>query len=246
MYIRKITRQKDGKVHGYWALVESRRTARGPRQHIVAYLGELDAGGRLGVQRAIEGRDDDSIDLFEEREPEWVEVNIHGIRTEQVREFGDIWLALELIRRLDLDDFFHQILPVKREEVSWADLVCVLLIARFCHPSSELYIAEHYYGHSALAYLLGIPDEKIYVNRLYRALDKLLPHKERLESHLKTRYGDLFKIDYDLLLYDITSTYFEGEALGNAQARRGYSRGINARIVSRCALPWWSLVKGFR
>lgn len=245
MYIRKITRQKDGKVHGYWALVESRRTVRGPRQHIVAYLGELDAGGRLGVHRALEGRDDSVMDFFEEEAPEWVEVNIQGIRTEKVREFGDIWLALELIRRLGLDDFFHQILPVRREGVRWADLVGVLVIARFCHPSSELYIAEHYYGHSALAYLLGIPDEKIYVNRLYRALDKLLPHKERLESHLKTRYGDLFTIDYDLLLYDITSTYFEGEARGNAQARRGYSRDKRpdckqvciALVVTRQGIP---------
>jgi transposase len=94
-----------------------------------------------------------------------------------------------------------------------------------CHnPSSELYIAEHYYGHTSLADLIGIPTEQVYVNRLYRALDKLLPHKESLEAHLKGRYGELFKIEYDLLLYDVTSTYFEGEALGNPQAKRGYSR----------------------
>lgn len=224
MYIRKITRKKDGKVHAYWALVESQRTARGPRQRIVSYLGELDAGGRLGVQMAVEGRRDYQGDLFEEIEPEWVEVNIHGIRTERVREFGDIWLALELIKRLGLDVFFRQAMPWRREEVSWADLACVLMIARFCNPSSELYIAEHYYGHTALADLLGIAEDKIHANRLYRALDKLLLHKESLEAHLKGRYGELFKIEYDLLLYDVTSTYFEGEALGNPQAKRGYSR----------------------
>ena len=122
MYIRKITRKKDGKIHAYWALVESHRTVRGPRQRIVSYLGELDAEGRLGVQMAVEGRREYQGDLFEEIEPEWVEVNIHGVRSERVREFGDIWLALELIKRLGLDVFFRQVMPCRREEVSWADL----------------------------------------------------------------------------------------------------------------------------
>lgn len=224
MYLRKITRKKDGKVHAYWALVESRRTARGPRQHIVAYLGQSDAAGRLGVKMTAEGRRNNQRDLFDEVEPEWVEVNIHGVRSERVRDFGDIWLALELLKRLELYDFFHQVIASPRSNIAWADLVCVLIIARFCNPSSELYIAEHYYGHTALADLIGIPTERVYVNRLYRALDKLLPHKERLEQHLKERLGELFDIQYDLLLYDVTSTYFEGEALGNPQARRGYSR----------------------
>jgi len=245
MYIRKITRNKDGKVHAYWALVESRRTVRGPRQHVVAYLGELDAGGRLGVQMCAEARGGHQGDLFEDIKPQWVEVNINKVRTERPREFGDIWLALELIKRLGLDDFFHEVLPSGREGVSWADLACVLIISRFCNPSSELYIAEHYYGHSALADLIGIPNDKIHVNRLYRALDKLLPHKESLEAHLKRRYGELFKIEYDLLLYDVTSTYFEGEALGNAQAKRGYSRDKRpdckqvciALVVTREGIP---------
>jgi hypothetical protein len=226
MYLRKITRKKDGKVHAYWALVESRRTARGPRQHVVAYLGELDAAGRLGVKMAAEGRSVSQRDLFEEAEPEWVEVNVHGVRTERVRDFGDIWLAFELLKRLGLYEFFHRVIPTPRADIPWADLACVLIIARFCNPSSELYIAEHYYGHTALADLIGIPTEQVYVNRLYRALDKLLPHKERLEHHLKTRFGELFDIQYDLLLYDVTSTYFEGEALGNPQAKRGGMKSL--------------------
>jgi transposase len=115
-------------------------------------------------------------------------------------------------------------MPSDRAKVTWADLACVLTITRFCNPSSELYIAEHFYGHSALSDLMGIPDDKIYENRLYRALDKLLPHKESLEEHLKERFGELFDIEYNLLLYDITSTYFEGEAKRNPQAKRGYSR----------------------
>jgi transposase len=224
VYIRKINIKKDGKTHAYWALVESRRTERGPRQHVIAYLGEMDAAGRLGVQKAAEGRSDHQVDLYENLEPEWVEVNVRGVRTERVRDFGDIWLALQLLKRLGLLEFFHQVIPARKEKIRWADLACILTIARFCEPSSELYIVEHFYGHTALADLMGIPDEMVYDNRLYRALDKLLPHKEALQKHLKQRLGELFSIDYDLLLYDVTSTYFEGEALANPQAKRGYSR----------------------
>ncbi len=224
MYLRKIKRHKDGKTHGYWALVESYRTASGPRQRVVAYLGEMDASGRLSMQLAAENRRDYKADMFDELEPKWVEVNITAVRVERVRDFGDIWLALELIKRLGLYDFFHQVIPLGREQIPWAKLALVLLIARFCDPSSELYIAEHYYGHTALADLLGIADAQIYDNRLYRAMDHLLPHKKDLEQHLKQRFGQLFQINYDLLLYDVTSTYFEGDAAANPQAQRGYSR----------------------
>ena len=191
---------------------------------MVAYLGEMDAAGRLGVQKAAEGRSDHQVELYDNLEPEWVEVNVRGVRTERVRDFGDIWLALQLLKRLGLLEFFHQVIPVGREKIRWADLACILTIARFCKPSSELYIAEHFYGHTALADLMGIPNDKVYENRLYRALDKLLPHKQALEKHLKQRFGELFGIEYDLLLYDVTSTYFEGQALGNPQAKHGHSR----------------------
>lgn len=224
MYLRKVTRKKDGKTHTYWALVESHRTPRGPRQRIIAYLSEMDAAGRLGVKRAAEGRADHQKNLFEDLEPEWVEVNVRGVRTERVRDFGDIWLALELLRRLGLSDFFRHVMPAGREKIAWSELASVLVIARFCDPRSELYIAEHFYGHTALADLMGIPNADVYDNRLYRALDKLVPHKEALEKHLKERFGELFDIQYDLLLYDVTSTYFEGEAAKNPQAKRGYSR----------------------
>jgi transposase len=224
MFLRKIKRNKDGKTHAYWALVESYRTSRGPRQRIVAYLGEMDNSDCLSVKMASENRRYFQDDLYEDLNPKWIEVNINAVRVERVRDFGDIWLALELLKRLGLYDFFHQHMPTGREGVPWAKLVCVLIIARFCHPKSELYIAEHYYGHTALADLMGIPDDKIYDNRLYRTLDKLLPHKKALEKHLKERFGQLFQINYDLLLYDVTSTYFEGKAEKNPQAKRGYSR----------------------
>ena len=245
MYIRKITIHKDGKAHAYWALVESRRTARGPRQRVVAYLGAMDASGRLGVKLAAEGRYHYQKDFLDDGEPEWVEVNIKGVRTGRVFDFGDIWLALELIKRLKLDAFFRRVIPRGRGSVAWDTLAIVLIVARFCDPKSELYIAEHFYGHSALPFLTGIPAQKIYDNRLYRALDRLLAHKEELERHLKERFGSLFGIRYDLLLYDITSTYFEGECKGNTQARRGYSRDkrpdrkqvLIALVVTREGIP---------
>ena len=224
MYIRKIKRQKDGKTHAYWALVESYRTERGPRQRTVAYLGEMDSAGRIGVKVAAEGSKGYQQNLSEPVEPRWVEVNLQGIRTERIREFGAVWLGLELFKRLGLDKFFKEVLPEGREEIPWADMVLILLLARFCHPSSELYIAEHFYGQSALSDLLGVSPDKVNDDRLYRALDQLLPYKEALESHLKERMGGLFGNQYDLLLYDLTSTYFEGQAEKNDQAQRGYSR----------------------
>jgi len=225
MYIRKKTRIKDGKRHDYWALVESYRTERGPRQRTVAWLGELDKAGRLGVASAAKGSRIYQRKLFaEDVEPQWVEVNVKGVRVENIRDFGGPWLCLELIGRMRLDRFFSENITSGREKVPWAAMALVLVICRLCRPSSELHIAEHFFDQTALSDLLGIASNKINENRLYRSLDKVLPHKEGLERHLKERAGSLFNLDYDLFLYDVTSTYFEGESLGNELAQRGYSR----------------------
>lgn len=245
MFLRKINRKKDGKNHYYWALVEPYRTVKGPRQRIVAYLGEMDGAGRIGLKNTATGETSYQTDIFEEQEPEWVEVNIRGVHTENDREFGNIWLALELFKTLGLYEFFKKVLPRGREKVLWADLALILIVARFCKPSSELYIAEHFYGHTAFPDIMGISADKIYDNRLYRALDKLLPQKNLLEKHLKERFGELFDIEYNLLLYDITSTYFEGEVKSNPQAKRGYSRDkrpdckqvLIAMIVTKEGIP---------
>lgn len=225
MYLRKTARFKDGKRHCYWALVESYRTERGPRQRVVAWLGEMDKAGRLGVERAAEGVSEIQQDLFEEKtEPKWVEINVNGVRVENVRDFGGPWLGLELMRYLGLDRFLLEHVVQGREEIPWAIMAEVLVLCRLCHPSSELHIAEHFYEQTALADLLGIALEKINEDRLYRALDQVLPQKEALEKHLKETVGSLFRLDYDLFLYDVTSTYFEGEARLNPLAQRGYSR----------------------
>jgi transposase len=224
VYIRKTTRFKDGKRHHYWALVESYRTERGPRQRVVAWLGEMDKAGRLGVENVAEGVCGFQRDLFEKTEPEWVEIDVKRVRVENVVDFGGPWLSLELMHCLDLDQFLLEQVPRGREEIPWAILVEVLVPCRMCHPSSELHIAEHFFEQTALADLLGISRDKINEDRLYRALDQVLPYKEALERHLKERAGSLFKLDYDLFLYDVTSTYFEGEARINPLAQRGYSR----------------------
>jgi len=245
MYLRRCYRRKDGKRHAYWALVESYRRAGGPRQRVVAYLGEMDEAGRLGVRQQAEHGDGTwQARLFDSAEPEWIEVDLKRIAVERSREFGGPWLGLELCRRLGLVEFPERAIASGREEIPWPLMALVLVLGRLCEPSSELHLAEHFYEASALAEWLGIPAEKVNQDRLYRALDQLLPHKEALEKHLKERLGELFELDYDLLLYDITSTYFEGEAAANPLAQRGYSRDhrpdckqVNiALVVSRCGI----------
>ena len=245
MFIRPCYRTKDGKRHAYWALVESYRSERGPRQRIVAYLGQLDEAGRLGVRQAAQGKEDSrQRQLFDETQPEWVSVNAAAVRVENCRQFGGPWLALELIKQLGLHDFLERALPSGREDVPWSLTALILIIARLCEPSSELHIAEHFYRQTALPELLGVPVHKVDDNRLYRGLDQLLPHKESLEKHLKHRLGELFGLEYDLLLYDVTSTYFEGRA-NFPLAQRGYSRDQRsdckqvciALVVSRCGMP---------
>ncbi|NLX99209.1 MAG: IS1634 family transposase, partial [Rhodopirellula sp.] len=161
------------------------------------------------------------------------------------RDFGGPWLGLQLVEQLGLKDFLDRTIPDGREEIPWSLMALVLILCRLCEPSSELHIAEHFYAQSALADLLGISPEKINEQRLYRALDAILPHKEALETFLKNRLGELFGIEYDLLLYDVTSTYFEGQAERNPLAQRGYSRDHRpdckqvciGLVVSKCGMP---------
>ena len=238
MFIRPCYRTKDGKRHAYWALVESYRSRRGPRQRTVAYLGQLDQQVRLGVQQAAEGHLSYQRHLapppkrlrrsreggFDDVEPEWVQVDFKRIRVERCLDFGGPWLAMQLLDRLELPTLLSRLLSEGREQIPWSVMAVVLVIARLCDPSSELYSAEHFYKRTALCELLAVPAEKIDDDRLYRALDRLLPHKAALETHLKKRMGQLFDLDYDLLLYDVTSSYFEGLAKGNPLAQYGYSR----------------------
>ena len=227
MYLRHTTLRKDGKVHRYWRLVRSVRIGRRVIQQTVAHLGALDQHGRLearalarhliGVPEESQLFDDGSRDVT-------VPVRLKGIRIERSRQFGDVYLALALWRGMGLEDLCERLLPAGKERIGWAKMAAVLVAARFCEPSSELHIAEDWYRRTALSDLLQLDDEEVNKDRLYRGLDHLLAHKADLEAHLSERCGELFAIQNEVLLYDVTSTYFEGQAEANPQAKRGYSR----------------------
>src|SRR3990172_5986095 len=227
MYLRHTTVTKNGRPHTYWRLVRSVRSGHKVRQETVAQLGELDARGRVKAQalaRSLVGVERQP-GLFDEELPEQpLEVDLKRLRLERGRRFGDVWLGLRLWQALGLDQWLEQWLPRGREAVPWSAMVAVLVIARLCEPSSELHIAEDWFRRTALSDLLGLAEAKVNDDRLYRALDRLLPHKDALEQHLQARLGTLFRLEDDLLLYDVTSTYFEGQAAANRLAARGYSR----------------------
>lgn len=248
MFLRRCQQRTSSGVYSYWKLVESHRTDRGPRQRVVAYLGGMDAAGRMGVKAAAEGDDPvDQLSLFDDGAPapRFIEIDTARVRVENVRSFGGEWLAMQLIDKLGLHCFLADTLTPGREQIPWDAMAMVLVILRLLEPSSELRVAEHLFERTALDTLLGISAQKVNDDRVYRALDKLLPHKDNLQKYLKERLGELFKLDYDLLLYDLTSTYFEGQCKNNPLAQRGYSRDQRgdckqvciALAVSRCGMP---------
>jgi transposase len=156
--------------------------------------------------------------------PLWCEVDVRGVRVQRVREFGEVYLALSLWRRLGLHMLLRELIPAGREAVPWEHIACLLTIARFCAQPSELGVAERWYQRTALEDVLGVSWEQINDDRLYRGLDVLHEHKEKLTQHLLKRYESWFGVGFEFLLYDVTSTFFEGQLLGNTQAARGYSR----------------------
>jgi len=197
MFLRRCERRKNGKTHTYWALVESYRTARGSRQRVVAYLGELKRSEKSGwaqLGRKLSGQAKPQRSLFDP--PHY-------------------------------DD------PADDEE-PWATVAAILTVARFCRPQSELHIECTWYEQTALDDLLGVAGEKVHTDRLYAGMDRLLGCKEALEKHLRGRLGNLFDLEYDLLLYDVTSTYFEGECRANPLAKRGYSRDGRPQCLQVC------------
>jgi transposase len=256
MFLRRYVRTKAGKPHTYFALVESVRTEAGPRQRIIAYLGELNAGQEHRWQRTVvfhnrQGDaqqlrmfpDDDTVPLPDD--PDIVRVRVNEIGWTNARGFGDVYLARWLWNLLDLDAIIHQHVPPGKETVRPADVVAIEVINRLCAPCSEFALAEHWYASTGLEDLLGVPDEAVTKDRLYRMLDRLLKAQVAIENDLKARFQGLFQLEYDLLLYDLTSSYFEGLAEENDLAKRGYSRDhrsdckqiVLALVVTREGFP---------
>jgi Transposase DDE domain len=235
MYLRRHRRRANGETYEYWTLVESRRTASGPRQHTVATLGKLpglDENVRAGweaVDALLEGRPpaaqlDFSGSPPAASPPQWCQVDVRGVRVERVRDFGLVYLALALWRRLGLHTLLNELMPAGREEIPWERIACLLTVARFCAQPGELGVAQRWYQRTALEDLLGVSWDKINDDRLYRGLDELHAHKDQLTQHLLARYQSWFGVGFEFLIYDVTSTFFEGQAQGNAKAARGYSR----------------------
>jgi transposase len=239
MFLRAYHRTKAGKRHTYFALVESKRTASGPRQRIVAELGELSPDDQRRWQRTaiFHGRSGDGkqLSLLPEDasvplpdDPDVVRIRLGKVGWTNARAFGDIWLGLELWRRLGLDQIIARHLPAGRETVPPALMVAIEVISRLCvgqgGPTSEFGLAEHGYARTALEDLLGVPDAEVTKDRLYRTLDELLTAKEPIEQDLKERLGELFSLNFDLLLCDLTSSFFEGLAEQDELAARGHSR----------------------
>jgi transposase len=256
MFLRRHRRTKDGKTLTYFALVESVRTDAGPRQHVVAHLGELNSDQERRWQRTVvfhnrQGEaeqlrlfpDDDQLALPDD--PDIVRVRVDSIGWTNGRRFGDVWLARWLWHFLDLERIVDRHLPQGQEDVRPADIVAIEVINRLCQPCSEFALAEHWYASTALKELLGVPDALVTKDRLYRTLDRLRGAQVAIENDLKAQLGTLFQLDYELLLYDLTSTYFEGLAEDNDLAQRGYSRDhrsdckqvVIALIVTRDGFP---------
>jgi hypothetical protein len=255
MFLRRYSRTKNGKTHVYFALVESTRTNAGPRQRVVAHLGELNHTQERRWQRTVVcyNRQGDAQELLlfpDDDTPLPDDPHVARIRLDKVgwtngRRFGDIWLARWLWQLLQLDQIVARHVPQRQETVAPADVVALEVINRLCQPCSEFALAQHWYASTGLEDLLGVPDAEVTKDRLYRTLDQLRTAQEKIENDLKQRFGVLFQLDYDLLLYDLTSSYFEGLAETNELARRGYSRDhrsdclqvIVALVVTRDGFP---------
>jgi transposase len=234
MFLRPHSRNKDGKDHAYWSLVETVRTPDGPRQKTLCYLGELNSSAQSRWLKTVEvfneQGDAQQLKLFPSHvapppdDPQVARVLLNKVRLERTRQFGSCFLGLNLWKRLELDRFFEETVDQKASDVPWSRVAALLAINRLCAPGSELAIEQRWYPSTALDDLLEIEEGKINDTRLYRCLDRILPHKTKLERHLKERYGALFGAEFDVLLYDLTSTYVEGAAENNPMVRRGYSR----------------------
>ena len=227
MYLRHTICKKDGKRHRYWRLVRSVRLGRRVIQQTVAQLGELDERGRLRARALADrlvGRPEQAQLFNDGSEHLTIPVRIKGVRVERSLRFGDVYLALALWRGTGLEPLCEQLLPVGKERIPWAKMAALLVTARLCEPSSELHIAEDWYRRTALSDVLQVGEQEVTKERLYRALDHLLEGKTAIEAHLSKRCGELFAAENEVLLYDVTSTYFEGQAERHPQAQRGYSR----------------------
>jgi transposase len=236
MFLRCHRRKKDGKEHHYYSIEESRRLQSGKVvQRRVLYLGEINDSQQAAWRKTLEVFDEQqqrstTLSLFTEDRPapadaiDTIQVKLSGMQLRRARPYGNCWLGCELWGQLELDRFWEQKLPPGRESVSWAQVLQLLVVNRLIEPGSEFRLHRQWFDQSGMDVLLGVDFAVAEKDRLYRCLDRILEHKQELFQHLQRRWKDLFDAQFDVLLYDLTSTYVEGEAELNPKAKRGYSR----------------------
>ena len=236
MFLRCHRRKKDGKEHRYYSVEESRRLQSGRVvQRRVLYLGEINASQQAAWRKTLEVFDErqqraTTLSLFPEDRPvpfdalDSIQVKLSEMQLRRARTFGNCWLGCELWRQLELDHFWQRHLPPGREEVGWPQVLELLVVNRLIDPGSEFRVHRHWFDQSAMDVLLGVDFAVAEKDRLYRCLDRILEHRKELFRHLQQRWTTLFDVGFDVLLYDLTSTYVEGAAELNPKAKRGYSR----------------------
>ena len=236
VFLRGTNRNKDGKDHRYFSVVENRRLSSGKTaQRTVLYLGEINDQQQAAWRKTLSVFDEDkqeytSMSLFPDDRPvpvdaiDSVQVKLSELQLRRPRAFGNCWLACALWKELELEEFFQQRLAQGREAVSWEKVLRLLVVNRLVAPGSEFRLHRQWFDQSAMDELLGCDFVVAEKDRLYRCLDRVLEHKQELFVWLKQKGADLFQADFEVLLYDLTSTYFEGDAEQNPKAKRGYSR----------------------
>jgi len=259
MFLKANKRFKDGKEHVYYTLNESIRVGkRRVVQRTILYLGELTTGQRHRWRHTVdvitERSESCQMELLTEKEyqrrgcpegPDVVAIRLSSLQVRNSREIGSCWIGVKLWEILELDRFWEERLGGLRGEVPWEKVVELLAVNRLCSPGSELSVHEQWYKKTGMDLLLDCDAAVAAKDRLYRCLDRLVVHKDALERHLRRKWGELFQADFDVLLYDLTSTYFEGMLEGVAKAKRGYSRDhrpdckqmVIALIVTREGFP---------
>lgn len=259
MFLRSTRRDKDGKIHRYFSVVENRRVSDGRVvQRRVLYLGEINDSQEIAWRKTLEVFDEteqrySTLSLFpDDRDVpaeavNSIQVKLHEMELHHPRAFGNCWLGCELWRQLGLAEFWQQRLlaTAKRETVPWEKVLELLVVNRLIDPGSEFRVHRHWFDRSAMAELLEVDFAVAEKDRLYRCLDRILAHKQELFVYLRQRWQDLFQADFDVLLYDLTSTYIEGEGEQIAKAKYGYSRDkrfdcrqvVIGLVITRDGLP---------
>lgn len=265
MFLRSIPRKKNGRIHRYFSVVENRRLPDSRTvQRTVLYLGEINDQQQAAWRKTLEVFDEDeqayrTMSLFpDDREVpadvlDSIQVKLSGLELRRPRTFGACWLGCELWHQLGLDEFWQQRLPEVREAVSWEKVLQLQVVNCLLDPGSDFRLHRQWYVDTAMDELLETDFAVAAKDRLYRCLDRVLPHKQELFAWLKRKWADLFQSDFEVLLYDLTSTYFEGEMEQNPKAKRGYSRDkrpdclqlVIALVVTTDGLPLaYEVMKG--